>query len=128
VIRRLCAFVLLLGCPASDDDGGRDDAANDTTGGASATESTGALCGMCGADEACHSEIDASGHCICEAGHEWADPQNDEDFTCVPVADTSGGNVCLAENHAMIVDEMCVCEPGYEWCTTDPDDFTCCEA
>jgi hypothetical protein len=128
VSRRLCALVLLIGCPASDDDDGRDDAAGGTTGGASASESTGALCGMCAADESCHSEVDASGHCVCEAGHEWADVENDEDFTCVPVADTDGGDLCLAENHAMIVDEMCVCEPGYAWCTTDPDDFTCCEA
>ena len=83
------ALLLIVGCPASDDDDGSDDAANDTTGVASESGSTGPLCGMCGADEACHSEIDASGHCICEAGHEWAEPENDADFTCVPVADTA---------------------------------------
>jgi hypothetical protein len=92
VTRRAWALLLLLGCPADDDDDARDDAANGTTGGASATESTGEVCGMCGADASCHSEIDASGHCICEAGHEWADPENDADFTCVPVADTAAGS------------------------------------
>ena len=122
---------------SSDDTDDSDDSASETTGGASGADSTGEFvpdCSMCSAetdpDPLCHSEFNpANGTCECDAGYEWENPSDPNDFTCVQSEDEEP-SACGAEgsNSTTNANGDCVCVEGYEWCTTDPDDLTCCEA
>jgi hypothetical protein len=124
VIRRTFALLLVAGCPGSDDSGDDGPASGPSTEASTGAETGAELCPECDADPACHSYA-GGGHCVCEAGYEWAEDDID-DFTCIPIPPREGEDACLVENHARVVDGACSCDPGYNWCTDDTADLTCC--
>jgi hypothetical protein len=78
-------------------------------------------CGAAGSNS--HETPD--GTCVCDAGHAWVHPNDDDDFTCEEIGDTS---VTPCDGpHNVIMDGNCFCEQGYEWCDpSSPDDLSCC--
>lgn len=117
------ALLLLAGCPGSDDSGD-DGAASGTSSGGSTGGSV--PCDECDGDPSCRSHIGVSGHCVCDAGHEWADLNNADDYTCVPIPPRPDVGNCGPDNHSVLVDGECYCDVGYNWCSDDPADLTCC--
>lgn len=119
------------------DDSDDSDSTSGTTGDASGAGSSGEFvpdCTMCSADTdpdpLCNSSFNAAnGTCECDAGYEWENPADPNDFTCVQ-ADEEKPSACGApgSNSMTDVDGNCTCVEGFDWCTTDPNDLTCCEA
>ncbi|MGH1340887.1 MAG: hypothetical protein ACRBN8_05015 [Nannocystales bacterium] len=102
-----------------------------TSDGAAESGSSGAAldCSRCDADAEpdvlCHSSYDAAADlCVCDAGFEFSG----NDFECVPVEGTGGSDCGTDPNIMVAADGSCVCVEGWNFCTTDPDDFSCCEA
>lgn len=80
-------------------------------------------------DPLCQSLFDPdTGTCVCAEGHEFADPNDPNDFTCVPSEDEPAVCGAPGSNSAADANGDCVCLRGFEWCTNDPDDLTCCES
>jgi hypothetical protein len=70
-----------------------------------------------------HSHPTGDGGCICDAGYTWAEPEDPNDYECVP----SGGMGACTEEHNVMTDGGCICEEPYDWCEpNDPNDFSCC--
>ncbi len=74
----------------------------------------------CG-DLGTHSE-EAGGECVCEAGYEWCDPNDQNDVDCC-----EPDGVCPDANSGW-VDGLCYCDPDFTWCNPDDQyDLSCCE-
>jgi len=113
-VARSLALLALVGCACAvnkDDGASTDDVMGADTGGAS---------GECGA-AGTNSHI-SDGQCLCDDGYVWAEPNDPNDFTCVP---GGGGGGCDGP-HNVLMGDTCYCEAGYDWCTPDPADFSCC--
>ena len=70
-----------------------------------------------------HSEInEETGDCECDAGYDWCNPEDENDFECCDDDDV----YCPDPNsHVTALDE-CACDAGYAWCNpADLDDLTC---
>jgi hypothetical protein len=79
-------------------------------------------CGEAGSN----SHVD-DGMCICDAGYEWVNPNDDNDFTCEEIGETGSPESC-DQPHNVLTGGTCSCEAGYTWCSPDDqDDFSCCE-
>lgn len=119
------------------DDSDDTDSTSGTTGDGSGADSTGEFvpdCTMCNTDAdpdpLCHSSFNAAnGTCECDAGYEWENPTDPNDFACVQIEEEEP-SACGAPGSNSTTDANgdCTCIEGYEWCTTDPSDLTCCEA
>jgi hypothetical protein len=118
-------LLALVGCPAEPVEPGDSESVASSTGGE--TEGTGGAldCSECDRLPECHSHIDATGECLCDAGYQWADPDEIDDFTCEMV-DATGDAMPCDDANAMIVDGECFCNCGYTWCSNDPNDLSCC--
>lgn len=76
-------------------------------------------CGAIGS----HSELDETtdpAMCVCDAGYDWCNMDDDDDFRCCAPDDE-----CLDNSHEE--PDGCVCDEGYEWCDpNNENDLRCC--
>ncbi len=63
--------------------------------------------------------------CFCDAGYEWQDPGDPDDYDCVSMPPKGDGTCPDANSYAS--GSECFCNVGYTWCSADPSDLTCCE-
>ena len=84
-------------------------------------------CSECG-NTGCNSQL-VGGQCLCDEGHEWVNPNDDNDFECDEIPGRGGDASCGGDenNPVHLEGEVCVCDDGFNWCTDDPADLSCCE-
>jgi hypothetical protein len=111
--RSLPILALLAACVVNKPDESSTDTVVDVdSGGAS---------GDCG-DPGTNSHME-DGACFCDDGHVWEEPNDPNDFDCIP----GGGTVGCDGPHNVLMGDVCYCEAGYDWCVPeDPTDFSCC--
>lgn len=71
-----------------------------------------------------HSEMVAGG-CKCDAGYQWEDPDDPDNYECEPIPPKPDSGQC-DEPNSHPVTNGCQCDDGYNWCSDDPNDYTCC--
>ncbi len=83
-------------------------------------------CSECG-NTGCDSQL-SNGQCVCDPGHEWANPDDDADFECDRIPPKPGDETCggIEDNPVHSEGDVCVCDSGFNWCTDDPADLSCC--
>ncbi|MEX1363383.1 MAG: hypothetical protein AB1Z98_09675 [Nannocystaceae bacterium] len=84
-------------------------------------------CTECG-NTGCNSQL-VGDQCRCDAGFEWADPNDADDFECDRIPGKGGDANCGGDpdNPISLQGDVCVCDPGFNWCSPDPADLSCCE-
>jgi hypothetical protein len=72
-----------------------------------------------------HSHVGADGEtCYCDAGYQFEDPNDPEDFDCEEIPGKGGD--CVQPNSHVLGDN-CYCDAGYTWCNpSDQSDLSCC--
>lgn len=69
-----------------------------------------------------NSEPQPDGTCACDAGYDWCNPTDPDDFECCALDSCESGS----NNH--VVGDNCVCDAGFTWCNPDDiNDLDCCE-
>ncbi|MEM7159341.1 MAG: hypothetical protein AAF799_41265 [Myxococcota bacterium] len=85
-------------------------------------------CSECG-NTGCDSQL-VGGECVCDAGHEWVNPNDANDFECDEIPGRGGDASCGGDenNPVHLEGEVCVCDDGFNWCNpSDLSDLSCCE-
>lgn len=81
-------------------------------------------CTTCDESPLCHSEL-VNGTCYCDAGYEWEDPDDPDNFECDKIPG-KGGSSCPDPN-SFLSGTQCFCDPGFNWCNpNDPGNLDCC--
>ncbi|MCA9650705.1 MAG: hypothetical protein H6712_19510 [Myxococcales bacterium] len=84
-------------------------------------------CSECG-NTGCNSQL-VNGECKCDLNHQWANPDDPNDFECDRIPGKGGDPNCGGDpnNPVHLEGDVCVCDPGYTWCNPgDLSDLSCC--
>jgi hypothetical protein len=80
--------------------------------------------GACGGAGS-YSHVSADGTCLCDAGYNWVNPADADDYRCEEIG-KPGSTMCDGP-HNVLDGDTCSCEASYLWCDpADSDDYTCC--
>jgi hypothetical protein len=82
-------------------------------------------CDECNEAGVCHSFVGSDGMCYCEAGYEWANPGDSDNFDCDRIPPKPLENGCNNPNNVQVGND-CFCACGFTWCSSDSADLTCC--
>lgn len=84
-------------------------------------DNTPAECGELGS----HSSLNtATNECVCDAGYNWCDPTNGQDYSCCMGTVNCGSDPLLEPDPS---GSSCICVAGYDWCNpSDLTDYSCC--
>jgi hypothetical protein len=83
-------------------------------------------CSECDNAPRCHSHLEeTTQECLCDPGHQWKNPGNDNDFECEKIPPKPGTSDCIEDN-SYVLGDSCFCMEGFKWCSSDQEDLTCC--
>ncbi len=69
-----------------------------------------------------NSEPQDDGTCACDAGYDWCNPGDENDFECCEL------DSCVSGSNNHVEGDSCACDAGYEWCDpSDASNLDCCE-